>query len=77
MIPFVAIWIQLDITTLSEVRERQLPYDITHMWNLKFDTNKSIYETDTQSGTKGQTAGQGGIGERRRRLELADVNFYI
>ena len=63
MIPFAAIWIQLETTTPSEVRERQLPYDITHMWNLKYDTNESIFETDTQSGTKGQTGGQGGIGE--------------
>ena len=23
-------------------RERQMPYDITYMWNLKYDTNKLI-----------------------------------
>ena len=33
------------------------------MWNLKYDTNESIFDTDTQSGTKGQTGGQGGTGE--------------
>ena len=34
--PFVTTWIQLEIIILSEVeRERQIPYDITYMWNLK------------------------------------------
>ena len=27
-------------------RERQIPYDITYMWNLKYDTNELIYETN-------------------------------
>ena len=31
--------------------ERQIPYDITYMWNLKYDTNEPIYETETKSGT--------------------------
>ena len=30
-------------------RERQIPYDITYMWNLKYDTNELIYETETDS----------------------------
>ena len=25
-------------------RERQMPYDITYMWNLKYDTNEYTYE---------------------------------
>ena len=32
-------------------RERQIPYDITYMWNLKYDTNELIYETKTESRT--------------------------
>ena len=28
-------------------RERQIPYDITYMWNLKYHTNQRIYETKT------------------------------
>ena len=32
-------------------RERQIPCDITHMWNLKYDTSESIYKTETQSWT--------------------------
>ena len=32
-------------------RERQIPYDITYMWNLKYDTNGFVYETETDSQT--------------------------
>ena len=31
--------------------ERQIPHGITYMWNLKYDTNEPIYETETKSGT--------------------------
>ena len=43
---------QLDSIILSEVkseRERQIPYDITYMWNLKYGTNEPIHETETDS----------------------------
>ena len=29
-------------------RQRQIPYDIIYMWNLKSDTNEPIYETETE-----------------------------
>ena len=32
-----------DYCTKSET-ERQVPYDITYIWNLKYDTNQLIYE---------------------------------
>ena len=32
-------------------RERQIPYDITYMWNLKYDTNELIYKRETGSQT--------------------------
>ena len=32
-------------------RERQIPYGITYMWNLKYDTNELIYKTETDSQT--------------------------
>ena len=32
-------------------RERQIPYDITYMWNLKYDINELIYQTETDSQT--------------------------
>ena len=31
-------------------RERQI-YDVTYMWNLKYDTNEIIYKTETDSQT--------------------------
>ena len=33
--PFAATWMDLEIIILSEVRERQISYDIPYMWNLK------------------------------------------
>ena len=30
-------------------RERQIPYDIIYMWNIKYDTNELIYKTETDS----------------------------
>ena len=38
IMPFAAAWMELEILILSEVKsetERQIPYDITYMWNLK------------------------------------------
>ena len=35
---FAAVWTHL----LSEVRQRQISYGITYMWNLKYDTNDLI-----------------------------------
>ena len=32
-------------------RERWIPYDITYVWNLKYDTNEPIYKTETDSQT--------------------------
>ena len=26
-------------------RDRQMPFDIIYMWNLKYDTNEHMYET--------------------------------
>ena len=40
-----------EIVIWSEVKQRQISYDITHMWNLivKNDTNELIYKTETDS----------------------------
>ena len=32
-------------------RERQMLYDITYMWDLKNNTNESVYKTETDSQT--------------------------
>ena len=50
--PFAATWIDLEIIILSEVKsERQIPHDITYIWNLKYDTNELIYKTETDPQT--------------------------
>ena len=33
-------------------RERQIPYDITCMWNLNYDPNNPFYKTETDSETQ-------------------------
>ena len=33
-------------------RERQIPYDITYMWNLKCGANEPIYKTEIDSDTE-------------------------
>ena len=32
-------------------RKRQISYDITYMWNLKYGTNELIYKTEADSQT--------------------------
>ena len=47
---FAATWMQLEIIILSmSERERQIPYNITYMWNLKYGTNELIYKMKTDS----------------------------
>ena len=41
ILPFAATWMDLEIIILSKSdRERQIPYDISYMWNLKYDSNE-------------------------------------
>ena len=54
IMPLAATWMDLEIIKLNEVsqkEERYIPSDITYMWNLKYDTNDLIYETETGSQT--------------------------
>ena len=37
---FAASQMDLEIITLNDMSERQLPNGITYMWNLKYDTEK-------------------------------------
>ena len=39
--------------------ERQTPYDISYIWNLKHDTNELIYETEADSYTQLAKVGWG------------------
>ena len=44
-----ATWMDLEIFILNEVsqKERQIPYNITYMWNLKYDTNELMKQKHT------------------------------
>ena len=48
MMPSAAIWIGLENIRLSEVKsEKEIPYGITYMCNLKHHTNESLHKTET------------------------------
>ena len=44
--PFAATWMDLEIITLSEVRKRQISYDIIYMQSLRKNTNEQISKTE-------------------------------
>ena len=48
IMPFATTWMDLEMIKLSEEseKERCIPYDITYMWNLKYDANKPIYANE-------------------------------
>ena len=43
IMPFAATWMELEALILSEIRERQMPYDITHIWYLIYSTNEPFH----------------------------------
>ena len=52
ILPFVATWMDLEMIILSEVSQTEKDkYCITYMWNLKNNTNESIYKIKTDSQT--------------------------
>ena len=65
IMPFAATWMDLDIMILSEVRERQISYDIAYTWNLRkrhkwiyFQNRKRLTDTENKlMVTKGEGGG--------------------
>ena len=45
--PFSAVWTDLEMIILSEVRQKQLLYDSSYMWSLKKNTNQHTFKTET------------------------------
>ena len=45
IMPFAATWMEIETLILSEMseRERQIPYDISYVWNSIHRTNEAIY----------------------------------
>ena len=61
---FAATRMDLEIIILKRSKsERQIPYDITYMWDLKYDTNEHIYENRNIHRYREQTCGCQGGGE--------------
>ena len=40
ILPFATTWMELEGIMLSKIRERQISYDFTHMWNLRNKTDE-------------------------------------
>ena len=51
IMPFAATWMDLEIIILSKLnqKEKDMPYDIPYMRNLKYKTSQHVYETKTYS----------------------------
>ena len=45
MMPSAATWMDLEISILSEVRQRQISYDVTYMWNHEIKKDKNELAT--------------------------------
>ena len=81
ILPFAAIWVDLEICHPKYVRNKQISYDITDMWNLIQDTNELIYKEKQTHIHRGQTDGcqgrvrteEGWIGN----LGLVDVKYLL
>ena len=52
---FLATWMDLEIILSKPKRERQIPYNITYMQNLKYVTDGTIYKTETDHSQGEQT----------------------
>ena len=80
IMPFVATWMGLDVI-LSEVRERQISYDITYMWNLKkkkiqmnlFTKQKQNHKLREQTYGYQRGEGEGYLGS----LGFTCTHYYI
>ena len=76
--PFAATWMDPEIIILSKSDEKEISYDIIYMWNLKYDTNDLIYETETGSQTQIRDLRLMGRWQGEvQSLGLADANYYI
>ena len=77
--PFASTWMDLEIIIPSmPERERQILYNITYMWNLKYDTNEHTCKTERDSQTQRTDLclprGRVGEGGRIGSLGLAGAN---
>ena len=55
ILSFAMGWMELESIMLSEISQRQIPYDFTHMWNLRNDKKTSKGDKKRERQTKKQT----------------------
>ena len=88
IIPFAPVWMEQEALILRDVksdRERQIPYDITSIWNIIYATNEPICTKDKNSWTwstdlwlRGGGGGSGMDWEFGvRRCELLHLEWII
>ena len=64
--PFAATWVGLETLILSKVsQKKKIPYDITYLWNLKYETDDPSKNTETDHGQRKETWGSQG-GKRKK-----------
>ena len=61
---------------MNSERKRQIP-QVTYTWNLKYDTNELIYETEMDPQSEQTCSCWGRGGGWSGSLELADANYDI
>ena len=71
IMPVTATWMQLEIIIQREVsqKEENKGHIMLLMWNLKYDTNEPIHETETDSQTEQICGCQGGRRSGRDGVE--------
>ena len=42
--PFAVAWMDLEVIIISEISQRQMPYDVTYVWTLKLGTREHTYD---------------------------------
>ena len=78
--PSAATWkdLKISISEVKSERGRKIPYDITYIWNLKYDRNQHIYKAKKTHRRRQKTCccqGGGGVEEGKiGNFELADAN---
>ena len=75
---FAAAWIFLEIILLSN-SERQIPCDITYIWNLKYDTKEFTKEKQIMNMGSGLVVARkevGGVGWMGN-WGFVGANYYI
>ena len=64
ILPFLTTWMDLEGIMLSEISQRQIPYDFTYMWNPKEEMNKQhrnrLIDIENKQVVDGQSGGGGG-----------------